>query len=255
MRGAGISKADGRVPSAITGPQPGASSVQVSRPGTTGMVWQVLLGRRARNDLPRRRIDLIAAKNAYDSILTVIIILTDTIELEGGNTRSRSWEAIECCHREFVANYGAILSVGESLLGYLRNAYPQELRDETTCEFKLVSSNELAAPNLDFGTAITLFLHRVTIDTHLRNNRIPVGAFGSHVPVSLDLHYLLTIWADSSKHEQLLLGWVIRELYQHEALSQSDLTPAGGWSAEDVIQVIPGEISNRPRASTCGAPT
>ncbi|MFO7180296.1 MAG: DUF4255 domain-containing protein [Pseudomonadota bacterium] len=141
-----------------------------------------------------------------------------------------------------MANYAAILSVGESLLTYLRNVYPEELRAETTCEFKLVSSNELAAPNLDFGTAITLFLHRVTIDPHLRNSRVSTGAFS--VPVSLDLHYLLTIWADSAKHEQLLLGWVIRELYRHEALSQSDLTPEGGWGPDDVVQVVPGELSN-----------
>jgi hypothetical protein len=60
----------------------------------------------------------------------------------------------------------------------------------------------------------------------------------------LDLHYLLTVWADSAAAEQTILGWVVRELYTHEALSQSDLTPAGGWAADDVIQVIPGEISN-----------
>jgi hypothetical protein len=143
-----------------------------------------------------------------------------------------------------LANYGAILSVGESLVAYLRNALPQDLREETSCDFKLVSSNEMAAPGLDFGTAITLYLHRVTIDPYLRNSRVPVGAFGTQVPVSLDLHFLLTVWADKSMHEQLLLGWVIRELYQHEALSQSDLTPGGGWAADDVIQVIPGELSN-----------
>jgi hypothetical protein len=143
-----------------------------------------------------------------------------------------------------VANYSAILSVGESLVKYLRNAMPQDLREETSCDFKLVSSNELAAPGLDFGTAITLYLHRVTMDSYLRNSRVPVGTFGSQVPVSLDLHFLLTVWADKSTHEHLLLGWVIRELYQHEALSQSDLTPEGGWSPDDVIQVIPGELSN-----------
>jgi hypothetical protein len=143
-----------------------------------------------------------------------------------------------------MAHYRAILSVGESLTTYLRNAYPQELRDQFSCAFRLVSSNELNAEDLDFGTAITLYLHRVTMDPHLRNTGSAAGPFATRVPVSLDLHYLLTVWADSATHEQTLLGWVIRELYQHEALSQSDLTPEGGWSPDDVIQVIPGEISN-----------
>jgi hypothetical protein len=143
-----------------------------------------------------------------------------------------------------MAHYRAILSVGESLITYLRNAYPQELRDQFTCDFRLVSSNELNADELDFGTAITLYLHRVTMDPHLRNTGSTTGPFATRVPVSLELHYLLTVWADTATREQTLIGWVIRELYQHEALSQSDLTPAGGWSPDEVIQVIPGEISN-----------
>jgi hypothetical protein len=146
--------------------------------------------------------------------------------------------------RGVMANHRAIVSVGESLVTYLRNAYPADLRAEIPCAFRLVSSNELTAPNLDFGTAVTLYLHRVTIDPYLRNSPVPVGALSSRVPVSLALHYLLTVWADSAASEQTILGWVVRELYQHEALSQSDLTPAGGWKADDIIQVIPGEISN-----------
>jgi hypothetical protein len=143
-----------------------------------------------------------------------------------------------------MANHRAIVSVGESLVTYLRNAYPADLRVEIPCAFRLVSSNELNAPNLDFGTAVTLYLHRVTIDPHVRNSHVPVGPTTTRVPVSLDLHYLLTVWADSAASEQTILGWVVRELYQHEALSQSDLTPAGGWTADEIVQVIPGEISN-----------
>jgi Pvc16 N-terminal domain len=142
-----------------------------------------------------------------------------------------------------VANHRAIVSVGESLVTYLRNAYPAELSVEIPCDFRLVSSNELNASDADFGTAITLYLHRVTIDSNLRNSAAPAGA-ASRVPVSLNLHYLLTVWADSAANEQTVLGWAVRELYQHEALSQSDLTPAGGWNPEDVVQVIPGELSN-----------
>jgi hypothetical protein len=143
-----------------------------------------------------------------------------------------------------MANYEAVLSVGESLIGYLKNALPADLRTETSCDFRLVSSKELADPELDVGTAVTLYLHRVTIDPYLRNCRGRAGDGGTQTPVALNLHYLLTVWASKPKHEQLLLGWVIRELYQHESLSQSDLTPSGGWGPDDVIQVIPGELSN-----------
>lgn len=143
-----------------------------------------------------------------------------------------------------MANYQAIISVGDSLVTYLRNAYPVDLRTRFPCNFQLVSSNELNRPNQDFGTAVTLFLHRVTMDPHLRNSVERSAPLGARVPISLNLHYLLTIWADTALAEQSILGWVIRELYSHEALSLSDLTPDAEWDPDDVIQVIPGEISN-----------
>jgi hypothetical protein len=143
-----------------------------------------------------------------------------------------------------VANHLAIVSVGDSLVTYLQNAYPADLRALYPCDFKLVSSNEINQHSADFGTAITLYLHRVAVDPYLRNTSDRGAQFRSKVPISLDLHYLVTVWADSAAAEQTILGWVIRELYTHEALSQSDLTPAGGWSTDDVVQVIPGEISN-----------
>ena len=90
-----------------------------------------------------------------------------------------------------MANHRAIVSVGESLVTYLRNAYPPEMRGEIPCDFRLVSSNELNAPGLDFGTAVTLYLHRVTIDSNLRNSSIPVGVLSMQTPVSLNLHYNL----------------------------------------------------------------
>jgi hypothetical protein len=143
-----------------------------------------------------------------------------------------------------VANHLAVVSVGDSLVTYLQNAYPQDLRVQFPCNFQLVSSNEINTQSHDFGTAVTLYLHRVTMDPHLRNSVVRTGLHRELVPLSLDLHYLLTIWADKALAEQTILGWVMRELYTHEALSQSDLTPAGSWKPDDIIQVVPGEISN-----------
>ena len=143
-----------------------------------------------------------------------------------------------------MANHRAIVSVGESLVTYLQNAYPADLRAQFPCTFKLLSSNELNLSFQDLGTAVTLYLHRVAVDQYLRNSTVYTDPVRPRVPLSLDLHYLLTVWADTALAEQTILGWVARELYTHEALSQSDLTPAGGWSADDVVQVIPGEISN-----------
>lgn len=142
-----------------------------------------------------------------------------------------------------MPDYRAIYSVGTSLVTYLRNAYPSVLRDEFPCDFKLVSSGEINDPESEFGTAITLYLHRITMNGSVRNGapgRFPED--GGDV-LTLDLHYLLTVWASSALAEHTILGWVTRELYRHQALSKSDLTPEPGWADDDVIQVIPNEIS------------
>ena len=143
-----------------------------------------------------------------------------------------------------MANLHAIHSVGNSLMTYLRNAYPADLQQDFPCEFRLVASGEMNGDKVDFGTAVTLYLYRVTVNPYLRNTPHVNALQQTSTPLSVDLSYLLTFWADSALAEQTILGWVIRQLYVHQTLSPSDLTPDGGWEPGDVVQVIPSEISN-----------
>jgi hypothetical protein len=64
------------------------------------------------------------------------------------------------------------------------------------------------------------------------------------LPLSLDLSYMFTFWSDGAEAEHTIFAWVVRQLYMHQTLSQSDLTLDGGWAAGDFVQVIPSEISN-----------
>ncbi len=143
-----------------------------------------------------------------------------------------------------MANLRAVHSVGFSLVKYLRNAYPDDLRRDHPCDFRLVASGEMNGKDVDFGTAVTLYLYRVTVNPYLRNSLHVNAAQQQVLPLSIDLHYLLTVWADSALAEHTILGWVIRQLYMHQTLSPSDLTPEGGWEGGDLVQVIPSELSN-----------
>lgn len=143
-----------------------------------------------------------------------------------------------------MANLRAIHSVGFSLVKYLRNAYPADLRQDHACDFRLVASGEINGQEVDFGTAVTLYLYRVTVNPYVRNSPHVNASQQTTLPLSVDLHYLLSVWADSALAEHTILGWVIRQLYMHQTLSQSDLTPEGGWDAGDFVQVIPSELTN-----------
>ncbi|VAW63282.1 hypothetical protein MNBD_GAMMA09-517 [hydrothermal vent metagenome] len=143
-----------------------------------------------------------------------------------------------------MANIYSINSVGDSIIQYLRNAYPQELREAYPCDFRVVSSGELVDDSEDFGTALTLYLYRVIINEHVRNvpsNHMPGD---SKISLAVDLHLMLSIWADSSAAEHTICAWAMRELHQNPILDVSSLTEVGGWSAHDVVNIIPAELSN-----------
>ena len=64
------------------------------------------------------------------------------------------------------------------------------------------------------------------------------------MPLSVDLHYLLTIWTDSAPAEHAILAWTMQQLYRHPTLNLSSLTPEADWSQEYVIHIIPAELTN-----------
>lgn len=145
-----------------------------------------------------------------------------------------------------MTSIAAIHSVGNSLVAYLRNTWSAELQEELPCEFGLFSSGKLAtmtdAPTP--STSLTLFLHRVTFNEHLRNSPRPTDPSGQVRPMSLDLHYLMSVWSDSAEHEQTVLAWAMQQLYLKPALQAASLSPEAGWGPDDYIQITPAELSN-----------
>ncbi len=146
-----------------------------------------------------------------------------------------------------MANLLAIHSVGNSLVTYLQNTYPESPELEgpfPSCEFRLLSSGELDDMD-DPGITLSLFLHRVTINEHLRNTRQINGTSRQQeVPLSVDLHYLMTVWTKSALAEHAILAWAMRQFHLNPVLDASHLTLDAGWNPGEVIQVIPAEMSH-----------
>lgn len=141
-----------------------------------------------------------------------------------------------------MAGFHAVNSLADSLAQYLGNTYPDTLRALYPCDFRVVSSNELNEED-DFGTAVTFYLYRIIVDEYQRNS-IQGGAGNDRPPLSLDLHFLISVWADSAAAEHSIATWVMRQLYQYPILDASSLTPEGGWSTGEVVHIIPAELSN-----------
>jgi hypothetical protein len=140
-----------------------------------------------------------------------------------------------------MANVHAVHSVGQSLITWLRNAYPAELREVTECEFVLLSSGEMGGKE-ERGPAVSLWLYRVTPNVHLRNAPRRADEPEGRPPLYLDLHFLLTVWADNALAEHTLLAWSLERLHAHPVLDASTLSPEGGWVAADHVQLLPEDI-------------
>jgi hypothetical protein len=143
-----------------------------------------------------------------------------------------------------MANLFAVHSVGSSIVTFLRNTYPTQAAGRTmpACSFELTSSGQLAG-EVDEATRISLYLYRITVNEHSRQTRRPGAPADGFVPLGLDLHYLLTAWAANPLDEQVTLAWAIRQLHQFPVLDASSLSSEAGWSADEVVQIIPAELS------------
>lgn len=142
-----------------------------------------------------------------------------------------------------MANLSSIYSVGLSLVNYFRNTYPEPLRTEHPCEFRLISSGELGKPD-EIDTAVLLYLYRVNIDQHARCKPPVNQPQSATLPLSINLHYLLIAWADNALTEHSLIAWVMSQLNQHPIMDKSILSPEGGWLPHDQVQIVPNELSN-----------
>jgi hypothetical protein len=143
-----------------------------------------------------------------------------------------------------MANLFAIHSVGDSLASYLNRAYMATRNNEPPCAFSLLSSsqmNELSDPE---ATMVSIFLYRIAVNEYARNGVLPIDAGRRLPPLSLDLHYLISVWSGSALSEQLVLAWMMRELHQHPILDRSLLSASGGWAQGEYVQLIPTEIAD-----------
>ncbi len=152
-----------------------------------------------------------------------------------------------------MANVKSIHSVCNSIIQFLHNAYEAypapdgdpdtTMQDEYPCTFRVVSSGELE-PDADFGTSLTLYLYRVLVNEHVRSQPLSRDSNDAPLPLSVDMHFLISVWADSAAAEQTICAWTMHQLHQQPIMDVSSLTGEGGWRNDDVVQIIPAELSN-----------
>ena len=143
-----------------------------------------------------------------------------------------------------MASFAAIYSVGNSIAQYLQNAYPPALASSFPCQFKLVSSTQIAIEDqTPLDQVLSIFLHRITMNENFRSATRLQDAPSKQPSVFLDLHYLLTYWGTSAQAEQTILGWTLQQLQSSPILDRSVLSGDGGWDPTESVQLAMADLS------------
>ncbi len=142
-----------------------------------------------------------------------------------------------------MANHLAIHSLCQSLVDFLAQSYatytpPPGGLPLPAAKFEVLSSSKFSSTTAIDDDTVSLFLHRISIDNHLRNTRTApsVGLLG------LDLHLLLTVWAADPANEHILLGWAMEQFHFHAFLDRSSLSDAD-WDVAEQISLVPTELN------------
>jgi Pvc16 N-terminal domain len=158
-----------------------------------------------------------------------------------------------------MADLRAIDSFVQSLARWLRNSYDKARKPTVqggdghdflpAFAFEPVSSTDLSREDFWNDTSpgaeqVAIFLYRASIDPHLRMAGRPQTPEMQPVPLSLDLHLLFSFWSEKAQHDHLVLAWLMRQFHLQPVLDASALNPDAGWGADEVVHLIPSELSN-----------
>jgi|LakMenE27Jul10ns_1017307.scaffolds.fasta_scaffold00028_8 hypothetical protein len=146
-----------------------------------------------------------------------------------------------------MATVSAINDLGSTIIANLRNRYAlMESPLMEDCQFKLIGSGELtkSEPSFLSGSKVTLslFLYRLTVNEHVRQASHLPSRVLQRSPLALDLHFLMTAWAQKPEDEQKILTWAMQQMHERPLLDMGSLM-SSGWQADESVHILPTDLS------------
>jgi hypothetical protein len=97
-------------------------------------------------------------------------------------------------------------------------------------------------PTLVSRPAVTLFLYRVDFNKTMRAAWSAIGLNDGRSHLALDLHFLLTAWADNAENEHLILGRAMQAIEDTPILAGPLLMQASDWAPNETLQLVLEDI-------------
>ena len=140
-----------------------------------------------------------------------------------------------------MADYQAIGAAGRTLERFLTHCFSEQQPVSSGPTSVVLARTEDLSPTsvatVIGSPALSIFLYKLEANKSMRAAWAGVGSHDQRGHLPLDLHYLLTPWADNAYNEHRILGRAMQCLEQTPILSGPLLDSSGGWSTGEVLQV------------------
>ncbi len=137
----------------------------------------------------------------------------------------------------------SIAGVGTSLVSLVSQAYQARHHGLEGLSFELFTTASFEpVPN----NKVSFFLYRIGIDPTRRHKEYPPVAFGSpaRTALSLDLHYLVTVWVTDAEREHQVLQDCMEILEENAIVPTSLLDTNHHWEPDDALKVTLDALSH-----------
>jgi hypothetical protein len=149
-----------------------------------------------------------------------------------------------------MASFHSIASAALSVQRLLNACFTEEPPvDGSTSRAVLVTTDDWkreavngADPRIP-GTGVSIFPYRMDLNRVMRPAWSAVGSLDGRGHLPLDMHFLITPWAELPENELRVLGKAMQCLEAIPILSGPLLEASGGWATGDAVQVVLGEIT------------
>jgi hypothetical protein len=146
-----------------------------------------------------------------------------------------------------MASFNSIPAAGKSIERLLNAAFvrtPEPVPGKTTKAF-LVRSEDFDRTSIStiiVRPALSIFLYRVNFNKSMRAAWSAISHQDGRTHLPLDLHYLLTPWADNAEAEAAVLGRAMQALDETPILSGPLLHQSGDWAPNEAVNLLLDEI-------------
>jgi hypothetical protein len=141
-----------------------------------------------------------------------------------------------------MADFHVIAAAGRTIQRVLDAAFDEEEPVEgSNTRAVLVRSDEFdlsIADNPIVFPALSIFLYRVNVNATMRAAWAATTVGDGITRLPLDLHYLLTPWAENAEWEHQILGRAMQVLDEAPILAGPLLFPSASWADHEALQVV-----------------